>query len=102
MEWKRDDYTVSDDRSRIQLDATCRLLWSTYWAVDRSRETIAKSLENSLCFGVYRGDEQVAIARVVTDRATVGYLCDVVIADDCRGNGVGKWFIACILEHPDL
>ena len=102
MEWKRDDFTVSDDPKRIQLDATCRLLWGTYWAVDRNKEAIARSLENSLCFGVYKGEEQVAIARVVTDRATVGYLCDVVIADECRGSGIGKWFITCILEHPDL
>ena len=102
MEWTRDSYTISDDHRRLNLDAVCKLLWGTYWAADRGRGPIAKSLRNSLAFGVYQGDEQVGIARVVTDRSTVGYLCDVIISDQHRGAGLGKWLIECILDHPDL
>jgi GNAT superfamily N-acetyltransferase len=102
MEWQRDAYTVSDDPARLDLDAICRLLWGTYWATDRKTDVIAGSLKNALSFGLYHGNEQIGIARVVTDRATVGYLCDVVISDQHRGSGLGKWLIACILAHPDL
>jgi GNAT superfamily N-acetyltransferase len=102
MEWQREPYMISDDRKRLNLDAVCRLVWGTYWAVNRGRGVIARSVRNSLCFGIYHGAEQVGLARVVTDKATVGYICDVVISEEHRGRGLGKWLLACILEHPDL
>jgi GNAT superfamily N-acetyltransferase len=102
MEWQHENYTISDEPARLDLAATCGLLWSTYWAAERPRAVIEKSLAESLCFGVYHADGQIGIARVVTDRSTVGYLCDVVIADTHRGHGLGKWLVACILQHPDL
>ena len=102
MEWQRDDYTISDDPARLDLAAICTLVTGTYWASGRPQQIIAKSLAGSLNFGVYHAGRQVGIARVVTDRATVGYLCDVIIADDQQGRGLGKWLIACILQHPDL
>jgi GNAT superfamily N-acetyltransferase len=102
MEWKRDAFTVTDDPARQDLAAIFALLRSTYWAGDRASEAIETSLRNSLAFALYDGDRQIGMARVVTDRATVGYLCDVVISDDYRGQGLGKWFLECILAHPDL
>ena len=59
-------------------------------------------LEDQLCFGLYAGARQVGFARVVTDRATYGYLCDVYVDRTLRGQGLGKWLVACVLEHPDL
>jgi GNAT superfamily N-acetyltransferase len=102
MEWHRGEYTISDDQKRLDLDAVCRLVWGTYWAADRGQDAVLRSLQNSLSFGIYRGADQVGVARVVTDRATVGYVCDVVISDAHRGHGLGKWLLACIIEHPDL
>lgn len=102
MEWHRDTFTVTDDQARMDVDAICRLVWSTYWAADRPTDAIRTSLQNSLVFALLDGGKQIGIARVVTDRATVGYLCDVVISDDYRAQGLGKWFLACILAHPDL
>src|SRR4051794_33050004 len=102
MEWHRDLYTISDDPGRLDVAAICHMLWDTYWAEGRARAEIERSLANSLCFGVYHGTQQVGLARVITDRATVGYLCDVIIADAHRGAGLGKWLMTCILEHPDL
>jgi GNAT superfamily N-acetyltransferase len=102
MEWQRDEYTISDDPTRLDLQAICTLLSGTYWAADRGTDVIAGSLKNSLSFGLYYRSEQIGIARVITDRATFGYLCDVVISDQHRGNGLGKWLISCILAHPDL
>lgn len=102
MQWQRDDYSLTDETSRLDLAAVVTLLRSTYWASERPVEITERSLRHSLNFGLFQGAEQVGFARVVTDRATVGYLCDVVIADQHRGKGVGKWLIACILEHPEL
>lgn len=101
-EWRRGEWVISDDAGRLDFEATCRLLHATYWAADRPAEAIRTSIRNSLNFGLYHGERQVGFARVVTDYATVGYLCDVIIADDCRGEGLGKWLLAMILDHPAL
>ena len=100
MQWQKDDFTLADDR--LNLDAVCALLHSTYWAATRPREVIEKSLRHSLNFCLFRGGRQIGFARVVSDRATVSYLCDVVIAPEFRGCGVGKWVLQCILDHPEL
>lgn len=102
MQWQRDAYTLTDETARLDLAAVVALLRNTYWAADRPVEVTECSLRHSLAFGLFHGAEQVGFARVVTDRATVGYLCDVVIADAHRGKGIGKWVLACILEHPEL
>lgn len=102
MQWQHGDYSLTDETSRLDLAMVATLLRSTYWAADRPREVIERSLLQSLNFGLFHGGEQVGFARVVTDRATVAYLCDVVIADAHRGKGLGKWLITCILEHPEL
>jgi GNAT superfamily N-acetyltransferase len=65
-------------------------------------DVVRRSVENSLVFGVYRGEEQVGFARVVTDYATFAYLADVFVLEAHRGRGVGKWLIEVVLSHPDL
>lgn len=102
MDWQFNEYVLTDATERMDLDAICGLLHSTYWASNRSREVIEKTLRHSLNFGLFRGERQIGFARVVSDRATVGYLCDVVIADGHRGGGLGKWMLEVILEHPEL
>lgn len=101
-EWRLGDWFISDDSRRLDLDATCRLLRATYWAAERPVEAILVSIRHSLNFGLFCGNRQVGFARVVTDYATVGYLCDVVVENECRGEGLGKWLLATILEHPAL
>ncbi|NGQ96739.1 GNAT family N-acetyltransferase [Brevibacillus sp. SYP-B805] len=102
MEWKHADfpYRISDDKELLVLDTIYELLQTSYWARHRSKETVAKSLENSLCFGVYEGDEQVAFMRVVTDYATFSWICDVIVHPDHRGKGLGKWMMQFLIEHP--
>ena len=102
MEWQREAYTLTDETPRLNLAAVVALLRSTYWAAERPAEVTERSLQHSLNFGLFHGTDQVGFARVVTDRATIGYLCDVVIADGHRGKGVGKWLLTCILEHSEL
>lgn len=74
----------------------------SYWARGIPRETVARSLRNSLCFGVFDGGAQVAFARVVTDRATYAYLCDVYVLEPYRGRGIGKWMMETVDAHPEL
>ncbi len=102
MEYKRDNFTISDDPARLDSDAVCDFLSRAYWADKRPREVIEKSIQHSLNFGVYDGERQVGFARVVTDRATFAYLCDVFIHEAYRGQALGKWLMECILSHPAL
>jgi GNAT superfamily N-acetyltransferase len=103
MEWRRDDYVVSDERSRLDRVSVRRFIADeSYWAAGIPQSVMDKAIDNSLCFGLYRGDAQVGFARVVTDRATFGYLCDVFVEAAHRGAGLGKWLMSCVLSHPDL
>lgn len=94
---------ITTDRARIDFDRVHRFLSeSAYWALGRSRDTVARSIENSICFSVFLDGEQVGFARVVSDRAVFAYLMDVFILPPWRGRGLSKQLMAAILEHPDL
>lgn len=96
------DFLISDNKSLIQLDSVCKLFAATYWAKDRKKEAIQKSIENSLCFGIYHNEVQIGFARCVTDFTTVYWLCDVIVDTNYRGQGLGKELIQAITEHECL
>jgi GNAT superfamily N-acetyltransferase len=102
QEYRNDNYTISTDPSRLQIDVIYEFLSRAYWSQGRSYQTVARSIENSLCFGVYSGDEQIGLGRVITDYSVYAHLCDVFILEANRGHGLGKWLISCILAHPEL
>ena len=102
FEVKRENFTISTDSTRLDIDAIFDFLSRSSWANDRKRERIERSLGNSLVFGMYDGEKQIGLARVVTDDATFAWLCDVFIDDTYRGKGLGKWLMETILRHPDL
>lgn len=102
MEYKKDKFTISDDPSRLDIDAICDFLSRAYWADQRPRNLIERSIEYSMNFGVYDGERQIGFARVVTDRTIFAYICDVFIHEDYRGYSLGKWMMECIMAHPDL
>lgn len=102
MEWRKEGYTFSDDRSRLDREAVFRLLSQTYWAAHRPREQINKALDHSVCLGLYEGERQIGFLRIVTDYATFSWICDVVVDPAYRGRGLGKWMVACMLEHPAI
>jgi len=103
VESRRDDFVISTDRSRLDLEMIFEFLTNCYWAKGIPREVVARSLDQSLCFGVYDGSGvQVAFARVVSDFATVAYLGDVFILQSHRGRGLSKWLMECIMRHPAL
>ena len=102
LEPHRDGFTVSTDPARLDLDAIHSSLATSYWAEGIPREILERALRGSLCFGLYEGERQVGLARVITDAATFAYLCDVYVLPEMRGRGLGKWLIECVMEHPDL
>lgn len=102
FEWRRGRYHVSTDAARLDVKGTSAFLGSTYWAQGRPESVVRRSIEGSIAFGVYDGDEQVGFARVVTDRATFAWVCDVFIRDSHRGHGLGIWLMRCVLAHPEL
>ena len=103
FEQQRGQYTISTDSSRLDLAVIHDYLdGESYWAQGRPLDVMQRALEHSLCFGVYAGDEQVGLARVVTDYATFAWLCDVFILESHRGQGLGKWLIESVVAHPEL
>lgn len=96
------EYELSDASDRIDLEAVCSFLSRSYWAARRSRETIARTIANSICFGAYHQGEQVAFARVVTDGAVIYWLGDVWVREDHRGRGLGKELVRVVTEDPRL
>ena len=102
MEIHRDQFTLSTDSSRLDMNTVYDFLSRSYWAKTRPRERTDEAFANSLVFGLYEGSRQIGVARVVTDFSIFAYLCDVFIDEDYRGQGLGKWLVQSILEHPDL
>ena len=102
-EWQNGEFTISTDRKRLQLDAIYKFLTEeSYWAKTRTREQTETAVKNSLPFGVYKGENLIGFARVVTDYATFAYLGDVYILEEFRGQGLSKWLMDVIIDHPDL
>ena len=102
MTWQRDGFEISLDPARLQIDAIADALARSYWATHRPREVIVRSLEHSRAYGLYDGDRQIGLARVITDKATFAYLCDVYVLDEYRGRGLGKWLIDVVTHDPAL
>lgn len=103
MKFRNGEYEIDTDKRRLDLAAIHRFLSNeSYWAANRSLEQTLTAIENSLCFGMYRGREQVGFARVITDKATFAYVGDVYILEPHRGKGLSKWLMQVIVDQPDL
>jgi GNAT superfamily N-acetyltransferase len=102
MEWYREEFVITDDRKKVQIDVVAGLLAKTYWGHKRPREVVEKLVPNSLCFSLFRNEEQLGFGRVVTDCTVFSWLSDLVIDDEYRGRGLGRWFMDCILSHPEI
>ena len=98
-----DSYLISDDPSRIDVDAVHQYLERSYWAEGIPRETVARAIAHSLCIGIYAPTAgQVGLVRVVTDFTTFAYLCDVYVLEPHRGRGLSKAALQLLLTHPRL
>lgn len=103
-------FIISEDKSRLDVEFIHRELADSYWSRKIPRSIVERGIANSMCFGIYDGDPsagpgqslQIGFARVITDKATFAYLCDVIITHSYRGRGAGKQLMAYIMAHPDL
>lgn len=96
-------FEISTERARLDLGLIHSfLIEESYWARERTLEQTKTAIENSICFGVYDGERQVAFARVVSDKATFAYIGDVFVVEDYRGRGISKLLMQYIVEHPEL
>jgi GNAT superfamily N-acetyltransferase len=95
----------SDDPALLDVGVIHGYLSRSYWAEQIPRATVEKSIRHSMGFGVYDQTvtpSQVAFARVITDRATFAYLCDVFVLESHRKRGISKTLVAHVLSHPEL
>ena len=97
-------YEISTDASRLDIDVIHRYLSEeSYWAKGIPRDVVARSIANSLCFGIYASDgAQIGFARLITDRATYAYLADVFVLSEHRGKGLSKRLMETIIAHPKV
>jgi len=103
MRWQKNGYLISTDKAKLNISYIHRFLSAeSYWAQHIPLYIVQKSVENSLCFGLYFKESQMGFARVITDEATFGYLADVFIDKEYRGQKLGKWLMEIVMEHPAL
>lgn len=103
IEHRRGEFLISTDSSRLDLEIIYEFLTNCYWSKGIPRDVVTRSIEHSLCFGIYDSSgAQVGFARVISDLATVAYLGDVFVLESHRGRGLSKWMMECITQHPAL
>jgi hypothetical protein len=102
MEWTDGEYRISNDKALLSVDRTYTLLSPCICGSQRNKESVRMAIEHSICYGVFHRDRQIGFARVVTDTATVYWLCDVFIEEKHRGKDLGKRLVRCVVETPEL
>jgi len=103
METTKEDYRVITDKKQLSVEAIHKMLKNeSYWARNRSLEQVSKSIERSLCFGLFHRNNQIGFARVVTDGVTMFYLCDVIITEKYRGKGLGKVLMDAVFSSGEI
>ena len=96
-------YSISTDKSLIDFDAVYNYLENeSYWAKGVTVERLKIAIDNSICFGIYKDGKQAGFTRVITDKATFAYVCDVFVLEGHRGLGLSKWLMQTIREHPEF
>ena len=101
MEWQQENFIISTDKSKLNINYIHQFLSNeSYWAAGIPYAIVEKSIENSLCFGIYDREKQIGFARIITDEATFGYLADVFIDSTYRGRGLSKWLMEVISNLP--
>jgi N-acetylglutamate synthase-like GNAT family acetyltransferase len=102
MNFIKDGFVISTEKEKMDIDLIHSFLTRSYWAEGISKEIIKRSIEGSLCFGVFENNKQAGFARMITDKATFAYLADVFIIEEYRGLGLSKMLMEVIMSHPDL
>jgi ribosomal protein S18 acetylase RimI-like enzyme len=101
-------YVVSSESKHVDRELVWRFLHDeAYWSLGVPREIVERAIDASICFSAFAGDPdsgapQAGFARVVTDRATFAWLCDVFVLPLHRGNGVARLLMDAVMSHPEL
>lgn len=102
-EYRRGEFLISNDVARLDIGVIHGFLsTSSYWAKGRSVDVVRRSIENSFSFGLFQHERQIGFARVVTDYATFAWVADVFVLEEFRGQGLGRWLMEVIINHPRL
>jgi GNAT superfamily N-acetyltransferase len=96
------DLEISTDPSRLDIDLVHDFLTTSYWAADRTRAEVERSIANSICFGAYTSGRQAGFGRAITDRAVYAYFADIFVVPEFRGYGIGKRLVRAMLDHRDV
>lgn len=102
MKWVKGEYSVTDDQKEMDISMIHGFLTSSYWAQGIDKETVERSMANSICLGLFRKGTQIGFGRVTTDLATFAYLADVFVLPEYRSMGLGKWLVGCFMEDEKL
>lgn len=102
MEWKKGPYTITDDPDKLDKERVCSMLQKTYWAEGRSNRKIMDSMDHSLCISLLYQGKQIGFIRIITDYTWFAWICDVIIDENFRGQGHGKWLMDYVTHYPAL
>jgi GNAT superfamily N-acetyltransferase len=105
QEWRCEEFVISTDPARLDIDVIHAFIsGESYWGKGRPRDVVERGIVNSMVFGIYHEPtgRQAGFARVVTDKATFAWVCDVFVLEPYRGQGLSKWLLATVLAHPEL
>lgn len=102
MTWQKDEFRISADKKDVDLNTLHEMISQSYWAKDRSREEVEKSVVNSLCFSLLKDKEMIGFVRVLTDKMAYAIILDMIIRDEYRGRGLGQWLVQCMCDHPEV
>jgi GNAT superfamily N-acetyltransferase len=100
--WSKDNFILSMDKTKLDVEIIYQFLTDSYWAKGRTLDEVIFSIKNSICFGLYDGNQQIGFARIVTDSVLFAYLCDVFILPHYQRRGLGKWLIDTIFNIQEL
>jgi GNAT superfamily N-acetyltransferase len=101
-EWSKNNFIISTDQNLFDLELIHSVLTKLPWAEGVTLEVVKHAMQHSFAFGIFETNSQIGYARVVTDFTRTAWLADVFILESYRGQGLGKWFVQTILEHPRL
>jgi len=98
----REEYTITDDRELIDMDVVHGFLVRSYWAKGILRSRVERAVAHSYPFGLFKGNEMIGFARVLSDLSAIAYLMDVFVLEEHRGQGLGKWLVECVMAYPEF
>lgn len=102
MTIEKNQFTITTEKEKFDVEFIHSFLTRSYWAEGISKEVIKRSIDGALCFGLFENDKQIGFARTITDKATFAYLADVFIVEEYRGRGLSKWLMEVLMSHPSL